>query len=154
MNLKRMFRPPRTTPLSDEFMRLARARVKTVLFADDDPAIGEMILRVESMLAMDVTVVRSAAEAKRLITERDFDAVILDYRLLNGSSVPVYEDLVSRSPKTYVVFITGGSLDQVSNEVHKIGPAPIYPKPEALNLGFFVNLLGQIGIRPRTNAPF
>lgn len=139
--------PSLTTQLMDSIIGPA----KKILFADDDEAIGILAHQLEEILRMEVTVTRTVAATKAALRDGEFDVVILDFRLLNGNATPVYEELVSTKPKVRVVFITGLDLDRVSAEVHRIGPAPVYPKPQVFNLGFLVNLLGQLGIRPRNH---
>lgn len=125
---------------------------KHVLFADDDPSFGELVLRWQKQLKMQITWARSNAEIRELLKTRTFDVAILDFTLLNGNSTPIYELLSSKSPKTYVIFITGGSIDEVSAVVGKIGPAPIHNKSDVGNPGFLVNMLRYAGIDIRPGA--
>jgi DNA-binding NtrC family response regulator len=137
------------TSLTDQLQAAMTSSIKRVLFADDDPGISEIMTQLERRMGMEVTIAPSTAEAQRLIGEEVYDIAILDYRLLNGNSVPVYQRILSERPKTLVVFITGGSLDEVAEVVHRVGPAPVYAKPNVLNLHFLVHLLARLGVNAR-----
>lgn len=144
-------RPVRMTEvakLAVEITTQRRNEVKRVLFVDDDPVLGQLIAEWAPTLRVNVVLARSKAEVRKILETQSFDVAILDYRLLNGLSTPLYEEFVSRFPKTYVIFITGGSLDEVSASVHRIGPAPIFPKVDFANPAWLLNLLKQAGVLP------
>jgi len=138
------------TPLSDAFFKAlgTHAARKRVLFADDEEAILDVMQVLAPKLKMDLTVARSNADLRKALNEdADFDLVILDWLLLNGYSTEVYEELISKRPKTFVIFVTSYEVGEVSRAVHKIGPAPVYAKVDVLNAGFMSHMLWQGGIR-------
>jgi DNA-binding response OmpR family regulator len=122
---------------------------RTVLFADDDPSIQNVVWALTTVFAMELTVVGTCAELKTILEKRSFDIVILDFMLSNGDSANIYREQLSKCPGTQVVFITGRSLDEVSTKVHEAGPAMVFPKPAAFSLPFMVHLLAQMGVRVR-----
>lgn len=145
-------RPPVLGPwsLTDQLRAiLIDNQTKAVLFADDDPNLRTMIEFLPTVLQMDLTTVASCVELRAALDVRHFDIIILDYYLSNGESADIYREQLSRRPGCQVVFITGGSLDEVSLKVHQAGPAPVYPKPIAFALPFLVHLLSQMGVEPR-----
>ncbi len=138
--------------LAVEIASERRGAVKSMLFADDDPSFGQMISEWSTLLKAKITWARSNAEVMKLLETQSFDIAILYYRLMNCIAAPLYEELISRFPKTYVIFVTNGSLDEVSSSIHKIGPAPVYQKIDFSNPGWLMNQFRQLGVELRSTV--
>ncbi len=96
-----------------------------VLVVDDEPAIGNLLMRV--LKDHDVTVVTSAKQAIDLIaTGKSFDVILSDLMMPEGSGMDLYDALSECAPRHAgrVVFVSGGAftpgakafLERVPNE--------------------------------------
>lgn len=127
---------------------LATMSRKSILFVDDDLLLQEMMTEVQKHMKVEVTSAFTAGAARHLIEARKFDLAILDVGVINGDGLELYRWIKERFPRLSVVFLTGGSMDEICPKVHAIGSAPVYHKPTVNTLHFLTDLLRFVGAKP------
>lgn len=121
---------------------------KSVLFVNDDESLQVLMNTVQSDLQVDVTATTNGTGARNLISNKKFDLAILDVGILNGDGLDLYRWIKDNFPRLSVIFITGGSMDEICPKVHAIGSAPVYFKPTVGSLHFLTDLLRYAGAKP------
>jgi CheY-like chemotaxis protein len=113
----------------DELVRVARGIVRrgrtppmgfpivtdhpSVLLADDDPLVLEAAAGMLHETGYSVTTVESGGEACIRLELRDFDAVLLDWNMHDGSGADVYRWITAHKPAlaSRVVFLSEADAD-------------------------------------------
>jgi len=139
-----------TQSLAEAF-KAVEQRVKRVLVADDNEItvalISEMIRREFYGEAVPVA---SNKRILEMLEECDpFDAVILDYSLLNGPSISTYRAIKERWKDAKVVFLTGYDSPEVREKIEAVGTARVHSKAAMTDLRFMRELLAEVGLRKR-----
>ncbi len=142
-----------TQSLADAF-KAAEQRVKRVLVADDNEMtvslFTKMIHREFYGEAIPVATNRRILE---MLDECDpFDAVILDYALLNGPSISTYQAIKDKWKQTKVIFLTGYDSPDVRAKIEAVGTARVHSKSAMTDLRFMRELLEEIGLKRRVAA--
>ena len=96
---------PAPAPIS--LVNAERARFRTVLIVEDEPAVADGIAAVLRLEGTQVTVVGTGAAALEHLSASRPDAVILDVGLPDMDGGKVYEHLLSIAPALPVIFSTG-----------------------------------------------
>lgn len=101
--------------------------MKILLVEDDEAFLAEAIPEIERIVGRDaISVARSRTEATALLSEKFFDAFILDLRIptTEGSLDESVEhgqlllhDILEASPGSLVYFLTGSSTDSVITDI-------------------------------------
>jgi PAS domain S-box-containing protein len=112
-----------TAPLSEG----AVAR-KRVLIVEDDESTAELERRVVHRAGMSAHVVRAAAEAVAALEQQRFDAILLDYQLLDGDPWAVVVAAEARAPHVPVVIVTAQGNEHVASEAIRRGVADYVKK--------------------------
>lgn len=114
-------------PTSPTPPRTARRRL---LLVEDEPQLASALS--DQLLAWEVRVAGGRREGiSALAEDRDFDAVLCDVLLGDGTAVDVHEWLIAHAPElvSRVVFMTGGAASpEVSSKIHASG-RPVLDKP-------------------------
>lgn len=148
-----IFRTARPQPYESSLTRAAEAALekrgrRRILFVDDDPRYQEIMRITAEDFNVELTVAGSCAEAREILREgSEFDAVILDVRLTNGSGVQLYRDIAARRPRWQVVFLTGYATEDIRAQVEEIGPARIYEKSSCARPDFIAQFYLQLGAK-------
>lgn len=99
--------------------------MKSVLLIDDDPEFTEVATHIIEHLGHIVSVADSVSEAKQWLENNEFDHLLIDFMLPDGSGLHVYEFLQSKSRKPRVTFITGNP--KIKSAINHIaGPSVNY----------------------------
>lgn len=99
--------------------------MKSVLLIDDDPEFTQVASHILEFLGHIVSVADSVAQAKQWLQNNEFDHLLIDFMLPDGSGLHVYEFLQSKSRKPRVTFITGNpKIKSAIN--HIVGPSVDY----------------------------
>jgi DNA-binding response OmpR family regulator len=106
--VRRVRTPPRGIPIVTDRPSL--------LVADDDPLLLEAIAGLFHDSGYAVTTVESGSEACIRLELRDFDALVLDWHMHDGSGGDVYEWILEHRPHlaARVVFLSDDDTDSVA----------------------------------------
>jgi DNA-binding response OmpR family regulator len=106
--VRRVRTPPRGIPIAPDRPSL--------LLADDDPMLLEAAAGLFHDSGYAVTTVESGAEAVIRLEMRDFDALVLDWHMHDGSGGDVYEWIVDHKPHlaARVVFLSDDDTEAVA----------------------------------------
>lgn len=101
-----------------------------ILTVEDDRSVAEMIATLLGMQGADVSVAASAAEARALLGERQFDVVTLDLLLPGESGVELWRYLreAHAGLASRTVFFTG-DLSSPAQEFLESTGRPVLTKP-------------------------
>lgn len=95
--------------------------VKSVLLIDDDPEFTEVATHIIEFLGHIVSVAESVEEAQQWLENNEFDHLLIDFMLPDGSGLHVYELLKDKPRTPRVTFITGNpKIKSAIN--HIVGP--------------------------------
>ena len=100
-----------------------------ILIVDDEPIVGE---RLKAFLVKDghsVETFVDPAVALNRLAEKDFDIVISDIRMGEIDGVQVMERVLSKSPRTRVIMITGYATLELARESLTKGAFDFIAKP-------------------------
>mgnify|MGYP001297329335 CR=1 FL=1 len=94
-----------------------------ILLVDDEPHVPLLVRPLLEQLGMTVHTVRSLAEARRALSHRRPDGVLLDLHLPDGSGLELLRELRATPDTTSlpILVITGEGDDRVLDEVERIG---------------------------------
>lgn len=94
----------------------------SVLLIDDEPALLEVMKPfVERSGEMNVQTVLSATEALKILPEKSFDAIIVDYSLPEINGIEFLKILRSRGDTTPVIIFTGVGNERIAIEAINYG---------------------------------
>src|SRR5579871_5333871 len=85
---------------------IGRGLKASILIVDDDPAFGELQRYILSDSGFSAHVASGVRPAIERLGAESFDAIILDYRLPDGSAWAVVEAANSCSPDVPVIMVT------------------------------------------------
>ncbi|HKS99766.1 MAG TPA: response regulator [Rugosimonospora sp.] len=132
----------------------ATAPVRILLVEDQDlnRALVHAIVRRTSQPVIRAAAVTDAAdlrEARAALAAADFDLILLDVQLPDGSGLSVLEDLAARPerPRPAVIALTGGALPEQHAAAMRAGCDAILDKP------FMADDLVSIALRYLQAAP-
>jgi two-component system, NtrC family, sensor kinase len=106
-----------------------------VLIVDDEPAMRSAIGTFLRSLGHEVTVAASGADARRLLANGGYDAILLDLRLSDVGGDVLYRELRARDPglAARVVFVTGDTQSEVARRFLADSGRPSLGKPFQLD---------------------
>ncbi len=81
--------------------------LKSILLIDDDTEFTKIATRIIEFLGHMVSVADSVEEAKQWLATNEFDHVLIDFMLPDGSGLHVFEHLQTKPRMPKVTFITG-----------------------------------------------
>jgi len=105
----------------------------TVLVADDDVRIRDLLGDVISEHGYKLVTVGTGEEAIEEIEKRHFDLVFLDLVLPRLSGIEVLKIIKVKSKKTVVVIVTGYGDDPIALTAMSLGPLLLLRKPIQIN---------------------
>jgi two-component system cell cycle sensor histidine kinase/response regulator CckA len=96
---------------SESGMRRVTARARRVLLVEDEDMVRKVLLRMLSARGYDVKTAASVSEAEALFAapENDFELLITDVMIPQGSGHALARSLVERQPSLRVLFVSGYS---------------------------------------------
>ncbi len=106
---------------------------RLILLVDDHDATRETLTEVIRDLGHRVKAAANQAEAVRLVEERQYDLVLTDLKLPDGSGLEVMRRLKAVHPETPVVMITGHATIDNAVEATRMGAYEYLTKPVDLN---------------------
>ena len=99
--------------------------MKSILLIDDDVEFTQVATHIIEFLGHMVSVADSVAEAKEWLEHNEFDHLLIDFMLPDGSGLHVYEHLQTKPRQPRVTFITGNPKFK-SAISHIVGPSVNY----------------------------
>lgn len=134
-------RPRPATPLRPFLTIRARPSPPgSILVVDDDHAVRELIaLALDN--AYDVKHATTVAGALGILHREEVAAVVLDYRLPDGTGLEVLDDIKSTQPNVPVIMITGYGSEWICASAFKHGVRDYFPKP--MNVLALVHSVGR-----------
>jgi DNA-binding NtrC family response regulator len=118
-----------------------------VLLVDDEARFVEILaerLRVRGITADTAT---SGEGALKLVSEKDFDAVLLDLSMPGMGGIEVLREMKKAKPALQVIILTGQGSIQATVEVMKEGAMDFMEKPVDIN-----RLIEKIGEAARKSG--
>jgi len=99
--------------------------VKSILLIDDDIEFTQVATHIIEFLGHMVSVADSVAEAKEWLEHNDYDHLLIDFMLPDGSGLHVYEHIQNKTRQPRVTFITGNP--KIKSAIsHIAGPSVDY----------------------------
>lgn len=93
-----------------------------ILFVDDDAAFSKTIaMMLHEGFGHNTKLAGSAYQAYAEIQRSNFDVILLDYKLDDGSGLDVLRWMNAHSIDTPVIFLTGHGCEEVAVEAMKLG---------------------------------
>lgn len=86
-----------------------------ILVVEDDPILSDGLRVGLGMFGVTLDVVANCADGRAAVASTEFDAVVLDLMLPDGSGLDLLAELRSRGDRTPVLLLT--ALDQVSDRI-------------------------------------
>jgi CheY-like chemotaxis protein len=111
------------------FVRSRHAVKGTVLVADDDESIRNLLVDSLAQLGYEAVVVGSGEEAVESVARQRFSHVLLDVRMAGLGGVAAGELIARVDPRAVVVFVTAYPADLFTDQQLNPGPALILRKP-------------------------
>ena len=105
-----------------------------LLIVDDEPNMRRILranLRLDSHLTFEAS---GTSEAKELLSNEDFDAVITDQKMHDGSGLDVLREVRDSNPTTSVVFLTAVGTVELAVESMRHGAFDFLTKPFDLDV--------------------
>ncbi|OGR34274.1 MAG: sigma-54-dependent Fis family transcriptional regulator [Desulfovibrionales bacterium GWA2_65_9] len=104
-----------------------------ILVVDDEPSICRLAEKELALPNRVVTTAGTAAQARQRIRQQDFDVIVLDVRLPDGSGLELLEQFRDALPDVEVIMITGYFEVQTAVEAMKTGAYDYITKPFSLD---------------------
>jgi two-component system NtrC family sensor kinase len=106
-----------------------------VLCVDDESMIGELVAQIlRSQQSCEVTTARSGADALRMLEERPFDVVLVDFVMPGMDGRALFQRIEEAFPEIIcrLMFITGDTLTPSTIEFIRETGRPLLTKPFGL----------------------
>jgi len=100
-----------------------------VLLLDDEPIVGKRLKPALAKIGCDVEVFQEPKKALERIREKEFDIVVTDIRMDEIDGMQVLENVISKSPRTRVIMITGYAMMSLAREAMDKGAFDFISKP-------------------------
>ncbi len=114
----------------------------SVLIVDDDPNIGDTLVDIIDASGYEADFVTSGKDALSLITEKNYDAILMDIRMPGMNGVETLKCIKQYSPMTSIVMITAFAEDKLVEQARIEGALQVLPKP--LDLKKIIHFLGKM----------
>ena len=118
--------PPTTVPVLDPGQK--------VLIVDDEPAVVDLISRTLGELGLEVQTAANGSEVIDRLDVRDFDVIILDFKMPEVGGAQLFERIESMAENVAprVLFITGDIHSGQASEIVRRTGNPVLRKPFVL----------------------
>jgi two-component system, response regulator RegA len=101
----------------------------SLLLVDDDERFRERMARALSDRGVSVSLAGDASEALRQLSERQFDAAVTDLKMPGPNGLVLIKEIMTRSPDTRVVVLTGYGTIATAVEAMRLGAIDYLVKP-------------------------
>jgi len=117
------------TVIDEWLRRLSETRTKTILVADDDDDVREVLAEALEGPARRVLKARNGVEAVQWATSAPVDLVVLDLVMPEMDGVESFRRIHAVRPDLPVVIVTGHAESHLMPKVLEIGPFTVLQKP-------------------------
>ena len=100
-----------------------------VIVIDDEPIVGKRLKPALEKSGFSVEYYDNGAAALKRIDESDFDIVVTDFRMDEIDGMEVLTRVMTSSPRTKVIIITGYATIEVAREAMAKGAFDVIAKP-------------------------
>ncbi len=105
------------------------AEIRVLLIDDEEELVSTLVERL-GIRNIEAEYVMTGAEGIELLGKKEFDAVLLDYKLPGMSGLEVMKQINELYPRVKVLLITGaGSVDEGGDEVPEEKASDVLLKP-------------------------
>lgn len=101
----------------------------SVLVVDDEPVLRELVAFILIDKGFQVLEAESGDAAFQLICKNDFDVVVSDVRMPNGSGVELLTRISNMTKRKPMVFLVSGYSEISLEEARKLGARDLLNKP-------------------------
>lgn len=103
----------------------------SLLLVEDDAGLAGVLARWAAWVGVNMDIAANGGEALRLVTEKSYDAVLLDLTLPDLDGGAVYELMVKLCPSlaARVIVLTGGAVSGKAEAFLKETRCPVVMKP-------------------------
>ena len=112
----------------DTHLKVDSARGR-ILFLDDDDDTCELVDLVLTQAGYEVAIGRSVADGLRLTKAQQFDLILLDWHLADGTGVELCRAVREFDGQTPIFFYTGMAYDHYINIAMQAGAQGCFIKP-------------------------
>ena len=100
-----------------------------LLYADDEPALRELVQNHLTLEGFDVETVADGEETIRMLNEKKFDLVILDVHMPKMDGLEVLKYMKAHGMKSRMIVLTGDGDPHIVSECAKYGALDYLTKP-------------------------
>lgn len=100
-----------------------------ILIVDDDPGIRDACFQVLSREGYEIELAGTAEEARKLISDFEFDVILLDLKLPGVEGLELLKEIREEDPQAQVIVITAYGTVQVAVSAMKLGATDFLQKP-------------------------
>jgi DNA-binding NtrC family response regulator len=100
-----------------------------ILVLDDDIGVCTVLTRILQDQQYDVYTSQSVVSAAETLTERSFDAYLLDYRLADGTGLQVAEKVRQQGSNAPIILISGYGATDIAAEAVTLDIFEVLQKP-------------------------
>lgn len=100
-----------------------------VLILDDEPIVGKRLVPSLAKMGCETEAFVDPGTALQRIEEKRFDVVVTDIRMEGVNGLQVLQRVLSRSPRTKVIMITGYATMEIAREALAKGAYDFIAKP-------------------------
>lgn len=111
---------------------------RTILVAEDEPALLARWVKTLSAAGWTVTTARNGHEARRCLADADYSMVICDLHLGGPSAIDLLQADPQRWRRTPFLVVTGFATVETCRDALKAGAIDFIQKPKSGDLGVFI----------------
>lgn len=117
--------------------------ILTLLLIENDEVDALAVVRhiSKERLPYHITLARSIGEARRILSEADFDIIVADYDLPDGNAFDIQDKFTDQ----IVIFLTGAGNEEIASRAFKIGVCDyLIKEPEQSHLRLLPNRIDAL----------
>ena len=100
-----------------------------LLYADDEPALRELVQNHLSLEGYDVETAADGVEAVKMLNKKAYDLVLLDVHMPQMDGVEVLKYMKSKGMKSRLIMLTGDADPRIVSQCAKYGAMDYLTKP-------------------------
>lgn len=104
-----------------------------ILIVDDEPTTAELVAMHLSRGGYEMRKAGGASEMRRLISEEEFDLILLDYMLPDGNGFELIREINQALPDVPIIMITAHGNVPMAVDAMRLGVYDFCPKPIEFN---------------------